>query len=55
MIRPHPAVAVRQDAWKRVVTLLRDFGMTPSARTRVSGGDAPTDDPLEAFFSGAVQ
>lgn len=28
----HPAVGVRNKAWERAVKLLREFGMTPSAR-----------------------
>lgn len=51
MIRPHPAMAIRQDAWKRVVGLLREFGMTPSARTRVAASDTPDADPLEQFLN----
>lgn len=54
MIRPHPAMAIRQDAWKRVVGLLREFGMTPSARTRVSAGEASDADPLDEFLRAGV-
>jgi P27 family predicted phage terminase small subunit len=35
MIRSHPAVADRNDAWRRARLALVDFGGTPSARTRV--------------------
>lgn len=53
MIRPHPAVTVRQDAWKRVVGMLAQFGMTPAARARVAAAADPADvDPMEAFFRG---
>lgn len=37
------------DAWKRYQSTLRDFGMTPSARTRVQMVDAPAVDPLAAW------
>jgi phage terminase small subunit len=54
MIRPHPALAVRQDAWKRVVMLLRDFGMTPSARTRVAAAEGGEEDPFATFLGAKV-
>lgn len=28
----HPAVGIRNNAWKKIVRLLREFGLTPSAR-----------------------
>ena len=31
-----PEVAIRNDAWKRYKSMLLEFGLTPSARTRVS-------------------
>jgi phage terminase small subunit len=46
MIRPHPAMAIRSDAWKRVVGMLDRFGMTPSSRTKVSALAAVEIDPL---------
>jgi len=36
MLLPHPAVRIRADAWRRVHRMLVEFGLTPSARTRVS-------------------
>jgi phage terminase small subunit len=50
MVRPHPAMAVRQDAWKRVIAILREFGMTPSARTRVAATEGGEKDPLDEFL-----
>lgn len=29
----HPAVGIRTNAWKKIVRLLREFGLTPSARS----------------------
>jgi phage terminase small subunit len=51
MIRPHPAMAVRQDAWKRVTVLLREFGMTPASRTRISATESPAGDPALEFLN----
>jgi phage terminase small subunit len=36
-------------AWKRYLAVLRDFGMTPSARTRVTAAPEEEADPLEAW------
>lgn len=35
MKRPHPAVADRNDAWRRVKSMLSEFGLTPASRTSV--------------------
>lgn len=47
IIRPHPAVAIRNDAWKRVKSMLAEFGLTPSSRRTVSAkvASAIEDDP----------
>ena len=51
MKRPHPAVAIRADAWRRVEKMLGKFGLTPSDRSRVEtarhalpGGRDPWDE-----------
>lgn len=49
--RAHPAVGALQDADRRFRAYMTDFGMTPSARTKVKGegnGNAPKD-PLADF------
>lgn len=51
MIRPHPAMAIRSDAWKRVVAMLDRFGMSPSAKTRVSATPEATADPLAEWMT----
>ena len=52
MHRAHPAVAQRADAARRVQSLLSEFGMTPAARSKVSGlPDLPGDDPAKAYFT----
>jgi P27 family predicted phage terminase small subunit len=43
----HPAVGVANRKWEQVTKLLREFGMTPSARAGLHvGGDEPEDDLL---------
>ena len=36
MYRARPEVAIASDAWRRISSMLREFGLTPSARTKVS-------------------
>jgi P27 family predicted phage terminase small subunit len=36
MYRPRPEVAIAADAWRRVTSMLREFGLTPSSRTKVA-------------------
>jgi P27 family predicted phage terminase small subunit len=52
MHRAHPAVAVMRDADRRIRAWLAEFGMTPSARTRVNAApeDGGTKDPAEKYF-----
>ena len=38
-VLPHPAVPMRNDAWRRCVQAAKEFGLTPSSRTRTSAGD----------------
>ncbi|MGH1432630.1 MAG: phage terminase small subunit P27 family [Neptuniibacter sp.] len=49
MRKAHPAVAMRSDAWKRVKSMMAEFGMTPATRPYVSSIDPVEDDPLEAY------
>lgn len=55
MIRNHPAVAIRSDAWRRARAMLSEFGLTPSSRTKVQviGGDEA--DPFEEFMKRGQQ
>lgn len=50
MHRAHPAVAVMQDADRRIKAWLAEFGMTPSARSRVKGEAEGEEDPAAAYF-----
>ena len=50
LIRPQPAVAIRSDSWKRYKSMLSEFGLTPSARTRISANPNQSASPLEKFL-----
>lgn len=52
IIKAHPAVAIRSDAWRRYKAALGEVGLSPSARQKVAGlGSGEEDDPGEAFFN----
>lgn len=51
MHRAHPAVAQRNDAARRVQSLLSEFGLTPSARAKVGALPDLHDDPAKRYFS----
>jgi P27 family predicted phage terminase small subunit len=50
MHRAHPAVAVMQDADRRIKAWLAEFGATPSARSRVKTDGEQEADPAAAYF-----
>jgi len=52
MHRPYPQVAMVQNAWKRVLDGLREFGLSPSSRSKVSELPGGAVDPLEEFMRG---
>ncbi|WP_392552914.1 phage terminase small subunit P27 family [Orbus wheelerorum] len=52
LIKAHPAAAMKADAWKRIKTMLAEFGMTPSSRSKVSVTNKDEFDPLEEFLKG---
>ena len=49
--RKHPAAQVKADADKRVRAWLVEFGLTPAARAKLSGGKSAADsaDPWDSF------
>ena len=51
MHRAHPAVALAADADRRLRGWLSEFGLTPSARTRVHGAPAEAPSEEDRFFS----
>ena len=49
--KKNPAVDVMSDAWKRMKSLVPEFGLSPSARAKLAGSsDEKDEDPLEAFL-----
>ncbi|KKM86469.1 hypothetical protein LCGC14_1278650, partial [marine sediment metagenome] len=52
MVRARPEVAIASDAWKRVRTMMQEFGMTPSSRSRISSSEKDDRDEFDRFLSG---
>jgi P27 family predicted phage terminase small subunit len=50
--RPYPQVNMAQNAWKRVLDGLKEFGLSPSSKSKVSAIDGLLVDPLEEFLRG---
>ena len=51
LIKAHPAVAMRNDAARRLQSLLAEFGCTPSSRSKVNAKDQDGEaDPAAEFF-----
>jgi P27 family predicted phage terminase small subunit len=51
LIKAHPAVAMRNDAARRLQSLLAEFGMSPSSRSKVSAKEADEKtDPAAQYF-----
>lgn len=50
MIKAHPAAIMKADVWKRIRAMLSEFGMTPSARTKVNVKGPEQEDSLDAFL-----
>lgn len=51
MIRPHPALGDMQDADRRIRAWVVEFGMTPSARSRVKADGSEEEDEADKFFA----
>lgn len=52
---PSPYVKIQRDAQAEMMGWLKEFGMTPAARTRVSGGsEEEEDDPFAALAKRAA-
>jgi P27 family predicted phage terminase small subunit len=49
----NPLHQIVRDNAVLVRSLARELGLTPSSRTGLTGNEAPTGDPLEAFLGGA--
>ena len=52
IVRPRPEAAMLADADRRFRAYLVEFGLTPSARSKVraDGASAESEDPAEAYF-----
>jgi P27 family predicted phage terminase small subunit len=46
----NPAIPLRNEAWKRLLRILQEFGLSPASRTRVSSIPASNDDNDNRFF-----
>lgn len=47
----HPAVGIRSNAWKKIVRMLREFGLTPSARAGMKmAAHGEEENPISAAF-----
>lgn len=54
--RPRPEVAQMQDAWRRHVAALSQFGLTPATRSRVGGGSGDkAKDPFADYLAERAQ
>lgn len=55
MLRAHPAVAIRNEAWAQTLRMMQEFGMTPASRAKVvkveSGAD---EDPVTKYLNQAA-
>ena len=51
MYRQRPEVSQYQDAWRRVLRMMTDFGMTPGSRSKVKVGGKQEADSFEEFLS----
>lgn len=47
--KARPEVAMRSEAMRHAQSLLSEFGLTPAARSKVSAGKAPEDNPFKAL------
>jgi P27 family predicted phage terminase small subunit len=49
---PHPLLAIANKAMRQMHSLLAEFGMTPSARSRIKTGSPEMADPFDDLLSG---
>jgi P27 family predicted phage terminase small subunit len=50
MTRTRPEVRIAESAWKRVLSVLTEFGCTPAARTKVTAELSGDDAAQKRFF-----
>ncbi len=50
-LQAHPSVAQRADAFRRLNSMVQEFGLTPSAKTRIrTPGEPEAHDPLQELI-----
>ena len=49
LVKGNPAVGMRSDAMRHAQSLLSDFGLNPAARSKVSVGRLPEENPFGAL------
>lgn len=49
-VKTRPEVAIANVAWRRVATMLAEFGLTPASGSKVSVIGKPDEDPLQALL-----
>jgi P27 family predicted phage terminase small subunit len=49
---PHPYLAIANKAMRQMHSLLLEFGMSPSARSRIKAGEPQKADPFEDLLTG---
>lgn len=51
IVRGHPAVRQMADAWGCVKSMMLEFGLTPSSRSRLAATAEAGQDPLERYLA----
>lgn len=52
MLMTRPEVGMASDAWRRVLRMMTEFGLTPSSRAKIHAAPQTEADPFEDFMSG---
>ena len=52
MHRAFPQVAIASDAYKRIRSMMTEFGLTPASRGKVSAQGEQKEDPLANYMNG---
>lgn len=51
MYRAYPQVAIASDAYKRIRSMMTEFGLTPASRSKVSAQGEQKKDPLADYMN----
>lgn len=51
VVKQHPAIAIRNEAWRRLMTASQAFGMSPTARTKLGTSTAKDEKRENPFLS----